>query len=429
MWREFRADCAKTGNVPIRAPESFRVKWEKDLDPNSVIDEPVVGIEGELIVTLSDGTVIALDNNGEQLWIVKSLQDARGPAVSTDGVIYVSQVGRINAISKKGKIAWTHDIKGNPTPVSIHPKSQAIAVGSYSTDWIGTCFIGADGTAMSDTIVKSPFSMENHGRGALITPVALSTSSQNSYVGTRTFDTQTWHEEDGPEPEHLYESIALNNEGKIFWQEKSSTFSLWGECGVSISPYLHDPALETVLYLLDHAIYTYHHQNNTFTALLNTFDLFAEDVPESVALEEMVPFQSDLCILNNPAYDPKGGSFIYRVAKKVEQAPTEETKLPPPEVHDLPCFINVNWINQSQGKKPFGVDLWYQPYTSAPATDKAGTIFMGIPGGVAIIMADGEKNDVPLTKARDPIEKVVLCSEDALACVTRSGKLIFAEKK
>ncbi len=428
MWREFRADCAKTGNVPFQAPESFQVKWEKDLDPLTVVDEPVVGIEGEIIVTLSDGTIMALDNTGEQLWNVKSLHNARGPAVSAEGVIYVPQVGRINAISKKGKISWTRDITGNPTPVSIHPKSQTIAVGSYSTDWMGTYFIGADGTAISDTLVKTPFNLEHHGRGARITPVALSTSTQNSYIAIRTFDTQTWHEEDGPEPAHLYESIALDVDRKVFWQEKSSTFSLWGECGVAINPFLRDPALESVLYLLDHAIYVFH-QNNTFTSILNTFDLFAEDVPESVALTEMVPFQSDLCILDAPAFEPKGGSFIYRVAKKVEQAPTEETTFPPPEVHDLPCFITVNWINQSQGKKPFSVDLWYQPYTSAPATDKAGTIFMGISGGIATITPDGEKNDFTLTKSRDPVEKLILCSEDAVACVTRSGKLIFAEKK
>lgn len=428
MWREFRADCAKTGNVPIRAPENFHVKWEKDLDPNTVVDEPVVGIEGEIVVTLSNGTVMALDNNGEELWSLKSLQDARGPAVSADGVIYVPQIGRINAISKKGKISWTHDIKGNPTPVSINPKSQAIVVGSYSTDWIGTYLIGADGTGISDTMVKSPFSMEQHGRGAFMTPPALSTSSENTYVATRTFDTHTWHEEDGPEPEHNYEGYALDQEGKVSWQEKSSTFSLWGECGISVCPFPHDPALETVLFLLDHAIYLFHRQTNAFNSILNTFDLFAEDVPESVALEEMVPFQSDLCILGNPAYNPKEGSFIYRVAKKVEQAPTEETKFPPPEIHDLPCFINVNWINQAQGKKPFSVDLWYQPYTSPPATDKAGTIFMGISGGLVVITPDGDKNDVALSSSRNPVDRVILYSEDAIVCVTRNGKLIFAVK-
>ncbi len=428
MWREFRADCAKTGNLPIRGPENFRVKWEKDLDPNTLIDEPVVGIEGEIIITLSDGTVIALDNKGEQLWTIKSLQDARGPGVSEDGTIYVPQTDRINAISKKGKIIWAHDIQGRPTPVSIEPKSQAIVLGAYSADWIGTYVVGVDGTGISNTKVRNPFNSEQHGKGVLITPPALSTGSNNIYVATRTFDTQTWREEDGPEPAHFYESSALNQEGKIFWQEKSSTFSLWGSCSTSVSPFPRDPALETILFLLDHAIYTYHQENNTFTAILNTFDLFAEDVPESVALEEMVPFQSDLCILDNPAFDPKGGSFIYRVGKKVEQAPTEETKFPPPELHELPCFINVNWINQTQGKKPFTVDLWYQPYTSPPATDKTGTIFMGIPGGIAVITPDGDKNDMPLTRSRDPVEKVIIYSEDAIACSTRSGKLIFAEK-
>jgi outer membrane protein assembly factor BamB len=429
MWREFRADCAKTGNLPIRAPENFQVKWEKDLDPNTVIDEPVVGVEGEIIFTLSDGTVIALDNKGEQLWTINSMQGATGPAISEDGTIYVPQIGRINAISTKGKVSWTLDIKGKPTPASIFPKSQAIALGAYSADWIGTYIIGSDGTKISDSMVKNAFSMEQHGRGALITPPALSSNSQNTYVATRTFDTHTWREEDGPEPEHYYESIALNQEGKIFWQEKSSTFSLWGECGTSVSPFPHDPALETILFLLDHAIYVYHVQSNTFTPILNSFDLFAEDVPESVALGEMVPFQSDLCILDNPAYDPKSGSFVYRVAKKVDQAPTEETKFPPREIHDLPCFINVNWVNQTQGKKAFTVDLWYQPYTSPPATDKAGTIFMGIPGGLAVITADGEKNDVILTSTRDPVDKVILCSEDSIVCVTRSGKLLFAAEK
>jgi len=429
MWREFRADCLKTGNLPIRASENFQQKWGRELDSNTVIDEPVIGIEGEIIATISDGTVIALDANGNLLWTIKTLQDARGPAIAEDGTIIVPQIGRVNAISPKGKIVWTHDINGRPTPASIQQNSQVIAIGAYSFDWFGTYLMDSDGHRIYDAPVKSPFNFECHGKGAQISPPALSTNSPNIYVAARTFNTQTWREEDGPEPEHHYEGFALNNDGKVFWQEKSSTLSLWGECGVSVSPFPRDPALETVLFLLDHAIYMYHQENNTFTSILKTFDLFGEDVPESAALEEMVPFQSDLSIMDNPAYDPKEGSFIYRVARKVEQASTDETKFPPPEMQALPCVINVNWLNQSQGKKPFTVDLWYLPYTSAPVTDKVGNIFLGIPGGIGIITPDGDKNEISLTSPRDPVEKLILRSEDSLICVTESGKLIFAEKQ
>src|SRR4030042_4414838 len=126
MWREFRADCAKTGNLPTRVPENFHQKWARALDPNTVIDEPVIGTEGEIVATISDGTVIALDASGNLLWTVKTLQDARGPAIMEAGTLIVPQIGRVNAISPKGKIVWSHEIIGRPTPASIQPKSQMI---------------------------------------------------------------------------------------------------------------------------------------------------------------------------------------------------------------------------------------------------------------------------------------------------------------
>lgn len=117
-WSQASSDARRDSATKATGPTTAAIKWKRDLGA-SVIAGPVIGADGSIIVTPSNGIVHALDPaTGRDRWTL-AISQAGGsdlsssPAVLAGGLILVPGArGDLVAISERGTKLWSQHIGG-----------------------------------------------------------------------------------------------------------------------------------------------------------------------------------------------------------------------------------------------------------------------------------------------------------------------------
>lgn len=106
-WNMARGNAQRDGSAPSDIPGfNGALKWR--ISASDRVSSLALGMDA--IYSMEGGTLYAIDFNGEELWKT-SIDNVdkihSGPAVDTDGTIYVGSYDGIKAVSPEGDIIWS----------------------------------------------------------------------------------------------------------------------------------------------------------------------------------------------------------------------------------------------------------------------------------------------------------------------------------
>ena len=113
LWASQRHDPYGTLAIDAAGPMTPTVLWSYKL-AGGFTGGPLVGLDGSIYATGSDGTVIALDANGQETrrWTVPAAP-VGSPALGVDGTLYVVDTGSgLSALAPDGSTRWRFSSEG-----------------------------------------------------------------------------------------------------------------------------------------------------------------------------------------------------------------------------------------------------------------------------------------------------------------------------
>ncbi len=103
--------------VDFSGPVTTTVQWVFEADAFS--GGPAIDATGTIYVPAKDGTIYALDGDGNVKWTANvGNQPVGTPALSADGTLYVADKEGLNALSPSGEILWHVVPEGAKTPTA-----------------------------------------------------------------------------------------------------------------------------------------------------------------------------------------------------------------------------------------------------------------------------------------------------------------------
>ena len=114
-WPMFMHDLYHTGRTNLVGPENPKEKYR--FSTGSIIRaSPVIGGDGTVYITSSDGRIYAINPNGTEKWFFKIGVTGgiySSPTIDSDGTIYFGYGSNFYAINPEGKLKWSYDGKSS----------------------------------------------------------------------------------------------------------------------------------------------------------------------------------------------------------------------------------------------------------------------------------------------------------------------------
>jgi eukaryotic-like serine/threonine-protein kinase len=133
-WPVFRGDPALTGVTKSSLPDEIKILWTFS-SGDQFKSSPVV-CHGRIVVASMDGTLYAVDMNGEKVWTFKSESGFEAPATIHGNHVFVGDMGGIVQCLdlNTGEALWQFktdgQIMGSPVVYTWHNK-EILMFGSY----------------------------------------------------------------------------------------------------------------------------------------------------------------------------------------------------------------------------------------------------------------------------------------------------------
>jgi len=135
-WPMFLHDSLHTGLSQFSTADNGGVrKWKFDAAGASVCS-PVVGVDGTIYVSLDNGKLCAVNQNGSLKWSFNTKWTPNSPAVGADGTIYVDSGNYLYAVDPNGSLKWKFFVaEVMRSPPTVGP-DETIYFGSETGLWV-----------------------------------------------------------------------------------------------------------------------------------------------------------------------------------------------------------------------------------------------------------------------------------------------------